>query len=97
MPTINLPEEKPRELPPAGSHTGVCYLIAEMGTQKTTFSSKPLLMVGWELPDEHRVSDGRPHTISRRYTLSSDKKASLRQDIEGWLGRPLTVKMTMSC
>jgi hypothetical protein len=89
MTTINMPEEKVRELPPAGSHTGLCYLIAEMGTQQTNFGHKRLLLIGWELPDEVR-NDGRPHAISRRYTLSSDKKATLRQDIEGWLGRALT-------
>jgi len=88
---ITLPEEKAYELPPAGSHTGVCFRIADFGTQPGMYGAKRQISISWELPDE-QMADGRPFTISRRYTLSSNRKSALRADVEGWLGRALTTR-----
>lgn len=88
MPII-FPEEKPFELPPAGTHLAACFRIVDLGTQLGSFGPKPQLMISWELPDE-QGPDGRPVTISRRYNLSSSTKSTLRSDLENWLGRILT-------
>jgi hypothetical protein len=64
-------------------------LIAELGTQETSYGKKPMLHIGWELPEE-RLSDGRPAAVSRRYPISVDPKAALRNDIESWQGRKLS-------
>jgi hypothetical protein len=86
---ITLPEEQFYELTPAGSHTAVCFRVADLGTQAGMYGPKPQILISFELPDE-QMADGRPFTISRRYTLSSNRKSALRADIEGWLGRVLT-------
>lgn len=78
------------EPPPEGSHVGVCYRVIDLGTQETTFqgaaSKKHLLMLSWELSEE-KMSDGRPFTISKRYTYSSSPKSNLRKDLESWRGK----------
>jgi hypothetical protein len=84
-----LPEEKPHELPPPGVHTAVCIKVVDLGTQTGKFGPKHQLYIQWELPDE-RASDGRPFVLGRFYNYSSNPKATLRQDIQGWLGRTLT-------
>ena len=88
MPII-LPEEQSYELAPAGSHTAVCFLVADLGTQTGMYGPKPQILFSWELPDE-QMADGRPFTVSRRYTLSSSRKSTLRDHVESWLGRTLT-------
>jgi hypothetical protein len=37
------------------------------------------------------MADGRPFTVSRRYTFSSSRKSTLREHLEAWFGRGLTV------
>src|SRR5215469_18096332 len=37
-------------LVPAGTHHAVCYCVADLGTQETTFGRKPQLLIGWEFP-----------------------------------------------
>jgi hypothetical protein len=86
---IYMPEERPRDLPPAGAHTAVCFRVIDLGTQQTPFGVKHQIYIGWELPDE-RMGNGQPFTIGRYYTYSSDERATLRGDIQGWLGRPLS-------
>jgi hypothetical protein len=88
MPII-MPEERSYELPPPGSHTAICFRVIDLGTQQSTFGAKPQIMFSWELTDE-LMADGKPFGISRRYTFSANRKAALRQDVEGWLGRVLT-------
>ena len=86
---IYMPDEKTFELPPAGQHTAICNRVIDLGTQSGMYGDKPTLWIGWELADE-RTSGGQPFTIGRRYTWSSSKMSRLRQDIEGWLQRPLS-------
>lgn len=75
--------------PPAGTHLAVCYRLIDLGTQMQEYQgqTKTLrkIMLSWELPDE-RMEDGRPFTISQRYTYSSHEKATLRQHLEAWRG-----------
>jgi hypothetical protein len=89
---IPMPALRPRELPPAGSHIGVCYALVELGTQSVEFEGKrelkSQLRISFELPGE-RMSDNRPFVIGRTFTYSSDPRSALRCEIESWLGRPL--------
>jgi hypothetical protein len=87
---ITMPQEKPRELCPAGSHVATCFRVVDLGTQQDgSYGAKPRIYIAWELPHE-AMADGRPFTIGRTYNYSSNRKSSLRSDIEGWLGRVLT-------
>jgi hypothetical protein len=86
---ILLPDEQTYELAPAGSHIATCFRVVDMGTQPSMYGPKWQILLSWELSDE-QTSKGEPFSISRRYTLSSNRKSALRGDIEGWLGRALT-------
>lgn len=83
---------------PQGLHHGVCYAIYDLGTQYMEFFDKYAhkVIITWELPNE-RIKierDGNiedlPRVISKEYTLSLHKKATLRQDLETWKGSALT-------
>lgn len=77
------------ELTPAGTHLAICYMVADLGYQETSFGVKPKIVIGWELPAE-LMTDGRPFAASQIYTLSLSEKANLRKDLEAWRGRPFT-------
>lgn len=78
------------EMPPDGSHIGVCYRVIDLGTQDTTYLGQAKkthqILLSWELPNE-RMSDGRPFSISKKYTYSSSPKSHLRKDLESWRGK----------
>jgi len=75
----------------AGTHVARCYGIIDLGTQYSAkfgrWANK--IMLQFELLAD-QTEDGRPSTISKKYTLSLNDKASLRKDLESWLGRPVT-------
>lgn len=79
--------------PPAGTHLAVCYRVIDLGTQQVDWQGETKqqhkLMLSWELPDE-KMEDGRPFSISQRYTFSSHEKARFRQDLEAWRGAKFT-------
>ena len=85
---------------PQGVHVGRCYRVIDLGTQTSEFQGKQKkarkVMLAWELfgEDEEgvplKMDDGRPLSISKRYTLSLSEKASLRADLEAWRGRAFT-------
>lgn len=79
--------------PPAGTHLAVCYRVIDLGTQQVDWQGETKqqhkLMLSWELPDE-KMDDGRPFSISQRYTFSSHEKARFRQDLEAWRGAKFT-------
>lgn len=87
------PTERDFELPPAGTHLAVCYRVIDLGTQDSSYQGQTKkqhkVLLSWELPDE-KMSDGRPFTISQRYTWSMSEKAALRRDLESWRGKPFT-------
>ena len=80
------------ELPQAGAVVGRCYMVADLGTQDTTFKGTPKkshkVLLQWELSET--MQDGRPFAISSRYTLSLFDQALLRQHLESWRGRGFT-------
>src|SRR3990167_4670540 len=81
------------EITPSGTHLARCYLIAELGHQKTSWQGKdlikPQVMISWELVNE-LMEDKRPFVISRTYTASLSEKANLRADLETWRSRSFT-------
>ena len=89
-----LPKENQTEfeLPPSDTHVATCYRLVDIGTQKVewqgTVKFKHKYMISWEL--EAKMTDGRPFSVHKRYTFSTDQKASLRQDLESWRGVPFT-------
>lgn len=80
------------ELPAAGAVVGRCYMVADLGTQDTTYMGTPKkahkILIAWELAET--MSDGRPFAISSRYTLSLFDQAILRQHLESWRGKTFT-------
>lgn len=89
------PNDKQFELPPAGTHLAQCYRVIDLGTQDGSYNGQPKkqhkIMVSWELPDE-KMEDGKPFTISQRYTWSMSERAALRKDLESWRGIPFNEK-----
>ena len=75
----------------AGTHVARCYGVIDLGMQYSEkfgrWANK--IMVQFELPAD-LMDDGRPSIISKKYTLSLNDKASLRKDLESWLGRSVT-------
>lgn len=74
---------------PPGTHKAICYRVIDIGTQQTVFQGQTKMqhkiLLSWELPEEI-MDDGRPFTISKKYTFSSHEKAVLRHDLESWRG-----------
>lgn len=87
MPADNSQDFAP---PPAGTHAAICYRVIDLGTQKGEYMGQPKIarkiMLSWELPDE-KMEDGKPFTVHKRYTLSSNEKATLRKHLEAWRGK----------
>lgn len=87
------PKTQEFALTPAGNHFATCYRIVDLGTQKSEWQGKTKfqhkIMLSWELPDE-MMEDGRPFSMHQRYTLSSSDRATLRQHLESWRGKPFT-------
>ena len=80
---------------PAGTHPAVCVGLIDLGTLESTFEgetkSARKLLLQFEVTDpELRRDDGRPFTVSKRFTQSLHKKAALRAFLEAWRGRPFT-------
>ena len=70
-----------------GTHLAVCDKVIDMGEQvgSEKFGSKVAhqVYIGWQVTDE---GDSVKY-IGKRYNLSTDKKSTLRKDLEAWLGK----------
>lgn len=92
MLTVSAESSGSFELPPAGPVAARCCRLIDLGSQKGEFQGKATLkrklLVSWELAELR--ADGTPFQISRRFTLSLDEKASLRQFLQAWRGRPFS-------
>ncbi len=90
MPLVMPKADADFEPVPEGAHLAVCYRVIDLGTQDGTYLGKPtrkhLILLTWELPDA-KMQDGRPFSVSRRYTYSASPKANLRKDLESWRGK----------
>jgi hypothetical protein len=87
-----------REPVEAGAWRAVCVGYVDLGTQHSEYQGKKKagrkVMIFWDLPDQRMEYKGKdlPRRISAKYGLSLYQKASLRQMIDSWMGRPLTDK-----
>ena len=83
------PTEGDFQITPAGTFMAVCYRVLDLGTQAVDYKGETKMqhkiMLSWELPDE-LMDDGRPFTVSKRYTWSMHAKSTLRKHLEGWRG-----------
>lgn len=96
------PEQKERELIPAGMHQAYLYRIIYLGTIKREYEGVerqaqkiwidfefPKFMVEFEDKDT-KEKKSFAKTIGQEMTLSLHEKGKLLPMIEGWLGRKLT-------
>lgn len=81
------------ELAPEGTHVAICYAVVDMGLQEVNWQGQSKMQhkvwIAWELCDE-LMNDGRPFSVSNRYTLSLGDKAKLREHLNAWRGRSFT-------
>jgi len=79
------------EAAPAGVHPARLVRILDLGTQESTYQGQTKhgrkIMLTFELLGDDRMSDGRPFTISRRFTASLGEKSALRPFLESWRGK----------
>lgn len=86
---------KPRTPAPEGTHIATCVQVIDLGTQFSEFYQKDShkVLIGWELPNEPNKDDeNKPYLVWKRYTLSLNQKAALRQHLEAWRGRKFTAE-----
>lgn len=91
-------ESKPRELLQAGTYIARCYQMIHIGTVTENILGKEKTLskirIGWELPTELKVFDEtkgeQPLVISKEFTLSLNKKSTLRQYLKNWRGKDFT-------
>jgi hypothetical protein len=82
------------ELCPAGPQQLVCCDVIDHGlVMAPGFGNQPareVHKISLRWMSQYKMKDGRPYIVQKRYTLSSHKKATLRQDLEKWRGRMFT-------
>lgn len=75
------------ELCPEGSAPMRCYRFIDLGTQDVTYKGETKkthkCLISFELPTK-LMSDGRPFTVHKRFTLSFNPKASLAKFLKSW-------------
>lgn len=80
---------------PAGQYVARCYKIIDLGTQDVTWlgekKQQHKVMVYWEILDKDtKMDDGRPFSISRKYTASLNENSHLYADLISWRGKEFT-------
>ena len=82
------------EAAPSGVYPARLYRLIDLGTQEGEYQGKPTkarkLLLSFELLSDERMNDGKPFSISRRFTASLSDKAALRAFINQWRGKALT-------
>ncbi len=73
---------------PEGVHAAVCVDVADLGMVTGQFGTKHTLKVVWEI--EAKMDDGKPFTVSKRYTATLNEKGNLAKDLKSWRGKPFT-------
>ncbi len=77
---------------PPGTYSALCVDVVDLGVLDTNYNGevKPQhkIRIVWQIDENQQ--NGKPFTISKRYTLSLHEKAALRKDLESWRGRPFT-------
>src|SRR5690348_2925117 len=90
------------EMVEPGQYLARCYRMINEGTHldvfpNSKFPASPTRRVILyfeilknEAGEDVRMKDGRPFSISRKYTFSLNEKAALRKDIDVWRGVKLS-------
>jgi hypothetical protein len=77
------------EQPRPGVWQGVCYKVVDIGTQEETYAGESKqqrkFYIFWEIAQ--LMGDGRPFSVSCKFTLSLHKKSTLRPFLEAWRGK----------
>ena len=96
--TLTAKRPKNDDFPPieGGTYQGVCYSVVDLGTQHTSFEGQEKdvaqVAITWEIPELRIDIDGKsmPRAISKIYTNSLGKKATLLQHLTSWRGKEFT-------
>ena len=84
---------------PVGSWNATCYKIVDVGTSMNEFNgeTKPRhgVFLFFEVRDK-LMTDGRPMSMYREYTLSLHEKSALRQHLQQWRNKPFTQEELLS-
>lgn len=80
---------------PEGTQIARCIWVIDLGHHQANYPGKkptmvPKVLFCWELLGTDRMEDGRPFTLSRRFTLSLGEKSHLRPMLEAWRGKKFT-------
>ncbi len=79
---------------PEGQWPAVCCDVVDLGILEVTFGGQTKhqhkIRIVWQISEDK--PDGKPFTVSKRYTLSLHEKSTLRKDLESWRGRKFTAK-----
>lgn len=75
-----------------GPHAAVCVDNVDLGMETVEFQGKKKEQHKMKLVFEtdELLEDGKPKIISKKMTASFHERATLRKDLETWLGRPLS-------
>jgi hypothetical protein len=76
--------------PPEGMWHAVCVDVVDLGMVNGQWGEKHKCRIVWEL--NQKMSDGRPFTAQKQYTISLHEKASLYKDLKAWRGKPFTTE-----
>lgn len=77
-------KEQPKQypIPNEGIYDAVCVDVVDLGKLDSPWGKKHKVTLIFELAQQS--PDGTPFVVSRRYTMSLNEKAHLRQDLERW-------------
>lgn len=82
---------------PEGTFVARCYALVFLGTQEVQFKGETKqqekVVIQWELlDDEGKTKDGKPFTISKKYTRTLDERGNLYSDLNAWRGKRFTAE-----
>jgi hypothetical protein len=75
---------------PEGLWPGICCDVVDKGLQPTQWGEKHKVQIRWLVTALPKRDDGKPHMISKTFTLSLHEKANLRLMLEVWRGKKFT-------
>lgn len=85
---MRIKNDKKFEPVPEGLYDAVCVDVVDLGMVPGMYGEKHKLKIVWEV--SLKMADGRPFTISQRYTASLSPKANLYKDLKAIRGSDFT-------
>lgn len=82
--------DKGRDFVPApdGLQRAVCCDVVDLGLVDGKYGQKRMVQLRWQ--SEHKMEDGKPFLLMRRFGANLHKKGQLRPMLEAWRGKALT-------